>query len=151
MSDRLKHLYDNARKKTFEYNGAKITVRESLGIDKMDMSIYRRFVRGQLLEERNNGNSKKNQVTVLGDIDWNRILNFVLFATRTTSIEGKMTVEFRLPTSEDDEQVWYDSYWQFLSLPGDLIEKWDDALIDVDKVEPDPEAVPDDEKSMTVT
>lgn len=139
MTDRLKTLYDNAKTKTFQYNGAKITVRESLGIDNMDMAVYRRFVRDELLAEQETNNPKD---TILHDVDWNRIVNFVLFVTRTNSISGKMPGKFKLPTAKDDEDVWYDAYWEFLQLPGELIAMWDDALVDVNKSQPDPEALP---------
>lgn len=148
MMNRLKSLYDNARTQTFSHNGAKITVRESLGIDQMDMSVYRRFVRVELLAEQE-ANDPKN--TSLHDIDWNRIVNFVLFASRTVSIKGKLGAEFKLPAPSDDEAAWYKAYWQFLTLPGDLIETWDDALVAVNKIEPDPEVLPGDESSTTNT
>lgn len=149
MTDRLQDLYNNARRQTFEHNGAKITVRESLGIDKMDMSVYRRFIRDCLLEEANtNKPDKQSEITGIGDVAWNRIINFVVFAVRTIKIKG---INFQVPTSFDDENVWHEAYWKFLCLPGDLIEVWDDALVEINKTEPDPEAEPDDEKSTTTT
>lgn len=147
-NDRMRDLYSNARTQTFSYNGVKITVRESLGIDKMDMSVYRRFVRDELLAEQEANDPKD---TKLHDIDWNRIVNFVLFATRTVTIKGKIPSGFNLPTASDSEDVWYESYWQFLRLPGDLIEAWDDELIAVNKIEPDPEVLPGDESYTTNT
>lgn len=148
MTNRMKALYDNARQQTFSHNGAKITVRESLGIDKMDMAVYRRFVRDELLSEQEASDPKN---TELHDIDWNRIVNFVLFATRTVGIKGKIPGKFKLPTASDDEGVWHEAYWQFLTLPGDLIETWDDALVAVNKPEPDPEVSPGGESSTTIT
>lgn len=148
MTDRMQDLYNNARKQTFDYNGAKITVRESLGIDKMDMAVYRRFVRDELLAEQEANDPKD---TELHDIDWNRIVNFVLFAARTVKIKGKMPGDFKVPGASDSEDVWHEAYWQFLTLPGDLIETWDDALVAVNKPEPDPEALPGGESSTTNT
>lgn len=148
MTNRLQDLYKNARTQTFNYDGAKITVRESLGIDKMDMAVYRRFVRDELLAEQESNDSKNDK---LGDIDWNRVSNFVGFAGRTVNIKGKMPGGFKLPTPSDGEDAWVESYWQFLCLPGDLIQTWDDALIAVNKTEPDPEALPGGESSTTTT
>lgn len=146
MTDRLQDLYDNARTQTFGYNGAKITVRESLGIDKMDMAVYRRFIREGILEERIASDPKDDK---LRDIDWNRIVNFVVFAARTVSVKGKLGIEFKLPTSSDDEAVWLEAYWQFLMFPNDLMQVWDDELIAVNKIEPDPEVLPGNESSTT--
>lgn len=148
MNKRLQGLYNNARTQTFSYNGAKITVRESLGIDKMDMAVYRRFIREGLLEEQTAIDPKDDK---LRDVDWNRISNFVAFAARTVSIKGKLGVEFKLPTSSDDEDVWLEAYWQFLMFPGDLMQVWDDELIAVNKIEPDPEVLPGNESSTTNT
>ncbi len=148
MTNRLQDLYNNARTQTFSYNGAKITVRESLGIDTMDMAVYRRFIREGILEEQSASDPKDDK---LSDIDWNRIVNFVLFAARTVSIKGKLGIEFKLPTSSDGEDVWMESYWQFLCMPNDLIQVWDDELIAVNKIEPDPEALPGGESSTTNT
>ncbi|MHC4620647.1 MAG: hypothetical protein ACYTEQ_23105 [Planctomycetota bacterium] len=148
MANRLKALYDNARKKTFEHNGAKITVRESLGIDKMDMAVYRRFVREGILADQIEVDPKD---ILLHDIDWNRIINFVAIVARTLEIKGKMPNNFKLPSASSTEEEWYAAYWAFLFLPGDLIDLWDDELIAIDKTEPDPEAKPDDEKSTTNT
>ena len=148
MNKRLQSLYDNARTQTFSYNGAKITVRESLGIDKMDMAVFRRFIREGLLEEQTAIDPKDDK---LRDVDWNRISNFVAFAARTVSIKGKLGVEFKLPTSSDDEDVWLEAYWQFLMFPGDLMQVWDDELIAVNKIEPDPEVLPGNESSTTNT
>jgi hypothetical protein len=134
MADRLKAIYDNARKMTFTYNGVEITVRESLGIDKMDMSVFRRFVREKLLSEQETEDSVN---ITINDIDWNRIVNFVAIVARTVEIKGKMN--FKLPTASDSKDVWYESYWQFLILPSDLMQVWDDTLASVNKVEPDPE------------
>ena len=148
MTNRLQDLYNNARTQTFSHNGAKITVRESLGIDKMDMAVYRRFIREGILEEQTAIDPKDDK---LRDVDWNRIVNFVVYATRTVSIKGKLGIEFKLPTPSDDEDVWVEAYWQFLYLPGDLIQKWDDELIAVNKTEPDPEVLPGNESSTTNT
>ena len=148
MKNRLQSLYDNARTRTFSHNGVKITVRESLGIDKLDMSVYRRFVRDEMLAEQESNDPKD---TNLHDIDWNRIVNFVLFATRTVKIEGKIPGGFKLPTASDNENIWHEAYWQFLTLPGELIETWDDELVAVNKVESDPEVFPGDESSTTNT
>lgn len=155
MTDRLQSLYDNARTQTFSYNGAKITVRESLGIDKMDMAVYRRFVSESVLEEQR---AKKPKEDKLSGVNWNRVYNFVEFAARTVSIKGKLMVlvdkklvEFKLPTRLDDENIWQEAYWVFLYMTNDLIQAWDDALIAVNKTEPDPEVLPGDEKSTTNT
>lgn len=148
MMNRLQSLYDNARTQTFSHNGAKITVRESLGIDTMDMVVYRSFVRSSILEEQTALDSKDDK---LSSISWNRVMSFVTFAVRTVSIKGKLRAKFNLPAPSDDEDVWVESYWQFLCLPVDLIETWDDALIAIDKIEPDPEALPGGEKSTTNT
>jgi len=148
MTNRLQSLYDNARTQTFSYNGVKITVRESLGIDKMDMAVYRRFIRDSILEEQTDRDPKDDK---LNDIDWNRIHNFVEFAGRTVEIKGKMPGGFKLPTVTNSEDVWHKAYWEFLMFSSDLIQAWDDALIAVNKIEPDPEVLPGGESSTTNT
>lgn len=151
MTDRLKAFFDNARKHTFEYNGAKIVVREGLGIDRLDATAYRREIRDRLLDEKRAANPKRKRETLdLTDLEWNRIFLFVPVILRTVSIQGTLPCNFRLP-SPDDPDEWYEAFWQFLQFPGDLMQAYDEALAQVNRPEPDPEAKPADEKSTTTT
>lgn len=161
MTDRIKSIIKNARKQSFEYNGAKITVRESLAIDRMRMPIARINVREEWLADQNADKPKKQQILIIDDYEWNQIVNFVLFVMRTVNIKGKLFVpaeeegkppiEFYLPNENDSDAVWYESYDHFLCIPLDLYEQWNDALVKVDRVDPDPEVLPGGEKSTTTT
>jgi len=154
MTDRMKALYDNARTQTFSHNGVKITVRESIGLGKIDRHIFTGYLKNAVLEELQKKEPKRERI---GDLHWNRISNAVTFIFRTVAIKGKLMVdvqgkptEFKLPDPEDEES-WAEAYWTFLYIDGGLMEAWDNALTAVNKVEPDPEALPGDESSTTST
>jgi hypothetical protein len=141
MADRLKALFDNARTETFEYNGAKITVREELGIDQLDQQVYRRATRDKWYEDHEG-------VYPIPDLVWNRIINAVGYLARTVKVVGKLPGGLKLPDMEDTDGL-YEAFWAFLTLPNDLILKWDAALSKVNRPTPTPEAPPGDDKNTT--
>ena len=148
MAERLQTFFDNARKATFEYNGAKITVREGLAVDQLDGQVYRRFLRDKWREEHDDPKAKIP--SPISDVDWNRMVNFTGFIVRTVQIKGKMPGGFKLP-SPDDADSWYKAYWLFLKFPVKLVDAWDTAMMGTNNPVAPPEAPPGDDENTTNT
>ena len=157
MVEQLQSIFDNARQETFDFNGTRITVRESLGADYLDKLVFRRFLREQWDEKHYDPKTKKT--VPISDVDWNRMANALWFIMRTVKVkgelpslkaEGKPPRTFKLP-SRDNPEEWWEACWHFMVFPFDLIEKWDDALGKVNSPEPSPEANPGEGKNTTNT
>jgi hypothetical protein len=124
------------------------------------MSVYRSYVQDKLVEHHNKDVPEKKHITFVNGTEWQLIMHFVAYVTRTIGIKGKVLTakasgieveNFRLPNAESEEDEWYESFLQFIRLPGDFTEKWDEELVAINKPEPDPEVLPGDESFTTNT
>lgn len=110
---------------TFTHGDASVTVRESIGIDRIDQrSIY-----GKLTYNRDSSR------------DINRASTFAEWLCRTVSVTGDFGFKWATLDSDKDEmQAAFDS-WQ--AWPTDLMDKWVGALYTVSIAPGEPEMQPD--------
>lgn len=112
------------RTNTFPAGNAIVTVRQPLGIDRIDV----RVVYGSLDYDRASQRDK------------NRVSDFAHWVCRTVSIEGDMGYPWpTLDSSEKDVQAAYDAWVMW---PEDLTGKWAGALFITEKATSEPGTQP---------
>lgn len=111
---------------TFEYNGAKITTREQIGRDVLNLRnlLFPKFSMEPYLSDPN-------------------VMTF-LEAITQSEIEGHLR-GFELPQLTATEAELHESYEAFQELPGDLMWRWLGSLRQVKTRNVDPDLAPPDE------
>lgn len=117
------------RTQSFQYNGATITCRESIGIDTVDdVVIYQKVVY--------NRQSTRDQ---------NRVIKFADMILRST-VEGDLHLPFAtIDSPHEDMQAAYEAF--ITQYPTALIDQWLYILSQVNKAPSEPEFQPDAEKN----
>lgn len=126
---------------TFEWNKAKITVREEIGRDEWRIQ----YVRGDVQRAYALAKGKKQDALT----QWERIdcNEFALILLRS-SVKGSLGYPWPDYEASTAEQL-YAAFEQWTKSPCELIKTWYKAINDSDFKTPDPEGLPDAETSST--
>jgi hypothetical protein len=125
---------------TFEWENAKITVREQTGQD-----VWRlEFLQGEIQAAyRDEHNIKFGEMSPWDNIDCNNFAEYVLRST----VKGDIGVNWVQYEDCTRAQMYVMFDW-FKRSPKSLIERWKQALAEADLDAPDPEELPGDAKFL---
>ncbi|MHC4558864.1 MAG: hypothetical protein ACYS80_16350 [Planctomycetota bacterium] len=119
--------------KTFEYNGAKITIRHSTGRD----ALYAPVLNYDLVESLKADKASKGQEAEILRFEWASIIWYTSILMRST-VEGKLPFEWPDYNTITAEQL-FDTYNALMDGDIELVTLWRDAAKKADLEVIDPE------------